>query len=305
MTSSPSRPPVRRGARRLGLPLLVALLAALGSCGLAGPGATGQGRGDNTSTAVTTPTASSSRPGSAAATANPMGCGESATAPVGKDGLADAVMRVEESGVRVAVAYVADGDVVHLGTLGRTAAWSTSKVPLAIAVVQSGLGSEQASNLSAALRLSDNDAAAALWRALGSDATASQKVTAVLRQAGDTTTTVPLTQTYAPYSIVGQTTWSVDAQARFLLAATCLEGGVNVLSELSAVDASQRWGIGGLPGAVFKGGWGPPKGGGFEVRQLGWYESPGGRVYVALAAQASTFTVATNALDTLALAMQR
>ena len=126
----------------------------------------------------------------------------------------------------------------------------------------------------------------------------------VLRQTGDLTTQVPNTQTYAPYSVFGQTLWPVESQVQFMKQAPCLVGANAVLPEMANVDPSQRWGLGRLPGAVFKGGWGPPMSGGYEARQLGWYEAEGKRVYVAMAARAPTFGAATNALDRLAAALR-
>jgi hypothetical protein len=231
--------------------------------------------------------------------ANAEPCEGSAARPAGAAALPAVVARIEASGPLVAVAYINGEEVVSLGSLGVTAAWSTSKVPLAFAVVQAGLQAAQSANLKAALRSSDNASAAALWHALGTNAVAAQKVTVVLRQAGDTTTKVPSTATYAPYSVFGQTMWSVEAQARFMKEAPCLVGAAAVLSEMAQVDPSQRWGMGRLTGAVFKGGWGPPKSGGYEARQLGWYEVGGAKAYVAMSVRASSFSAATNALDLL------
>jgi len=231
-------------------------------------------------------------------------CEGSAAPPAGASALPAVVARIEASGPRVAVAYINGDQVVSLGSLGVTAAWSTSKVPLAFAVVQEGLQSAQSTNLTAALRSSDNAAAAALWHALGTNAAAAEKVTAVLRQAGDSTTKVPSTQTYAPYSVFGQTLWSVEAQARFMKEAPCLVGAAAVLPEMAQVDPSQRWGMGLLTGAVFKGGWGPPKSGGYEARQLGWYEVGGAKAYVAMSVRASSFSAATNALDLLSAGLR-
>jgi len=270
----------------------------------ASPGETGESsEGDvspNPNVADDTHAAS---PAAEASTTTTM-CDSPATRPKGAATLPDVVARIEAGGAHAAVAYI-DGDrVVRLGSLGITAAWSTSKVPLAFAVVQKGLQSAQAVNLKAALRSSDNTAAAALWHALGTDGTAAETVSSVLRQAGDTTTKVPSIQTYAPYSVFGQTMWSVEAQARFMEEAPCLVGAGVVLAEMAQVDSSQRWGIGRLPGAVFKGGWGPPKSGGYEARQLGWYQVDGGKTYVAMSVRASSFSAATNDLDMLSAGLR-
>ncbi len=242
------------------------------------------------------------KPTSSAPAAN---CEVPGVVPPGAAGLAAAVAAVEAGGTKVALAYVSPDGIVKLGSSGTTAAWSTSKVPLAVAVVRAGGAQSQASAIRNALRASDNDAAAQLWRFLGTDDQAAAKVTAVLRDAGDATTTVPNRQTYAPYSVFGQTMWPVEAQAAFVRRLPCLAGSSQVVAEMSQVVSSQRWGLGRLPGAVFKGGWGPGRSGGYEVRQLGWYDSSAGRVFVAVSVRAGSFDSGTAALDRLAAALGR
>ncbi len=242
------------------------------------------------------------KPTSSAPAAN---CEVPGVVPPGATGLAAAVAAVEAGGTKVALAYVSPDGIVKLGSLGTTAAWSTSKVPLAVAVVRAGGAQSQASAIRNALRASDNDAAAQLWRFLGTDDQAAAKVTAVLRDAGDATTTVPNRQTYAPYSVFGQTMWPVEAQAAFMRRLPCLAGSSQAVAEMAQVVSSQRWGLGRLPGAVFKGGWGPGRSGGYEVRQLGWYDSSAGRVFVAVSVRAGSFDAGTAALDRLAAALGR
>lgn len=191
--------------------------------------------------------------------------------------------------------------VVATGGLENQAAWSTSKVPLAMAVIQSGQGPEMAAHISAALRYSDNGAAQALWWAVGTDDSArAAAVTDVLRQTGDPTTTVPEHQMQPPYSIFGQTQWSAASQVGFAQQLPCLAGADQVIEDMANVSAGQSWGLGWQPGAVFKGGWGP-NAGGYLVRQFGWYQdAAGSRVLVALAVQAGSFEAGVAALDAMA-----
>lgn len=182
------------------------------------------------------------------------------------------------------------------------AAWSTSKVPLALAVIQAGNQSKQLSNIQAALQLSDNSAAAALWTSLGtSNSERARAVTAILRKAGDNKTTVPTSQTYAPYSIFGQTKWSTSDQVAFAMKLPCMEGSGPVISAMGKVDQSQQWGMGRLPQATFKGGWGPTRQGGYLVRQFGWFtNTQGQRVAFAMAVQAGSFDGGITVLNALA-----
>lgn len=86
-----------------------------------------------------------------------------------------------------------------VGDLGSGSAWSTSKVPIALRVLEeaggpSGLSATQADEMRRALTLSDNEAAAALFadleRTHGGIAGASAAVGEVLREAGDSTTQI-------------------------------------------------------------------------------------------------------------------
>lgn len=211
-----------------------------------------------------------------------------------------------ELGVRLSLSWNDDeGGVSTVGTLDDQPAWSTIKVPLALAAVDAGLADKMSRDIQAALRSSDNTAADNLWTALGTDnhdrATA---VTAVLRNAGDTGTTVPSTRLYKPYSVVGQTQWTTAAQVGFLNQLPCWTGADRIVANMTAVEPGQRWGLGKLHGAVFKGGWGPTRTGGYTVRQLGWFvDADGARVPLAMAVRASSFAAGTSALTALAQAL--
>lgn len=193
--------------------------------------------------------------------------------------------------------------IVTTGDLTNLPAWSTAKVPLSLAVVQDGQGDALAPSISAALQGSDNEAADVLWRSLGDDdATRAEAVTAVFRQADDDVTFVPTSALRPPFSVFGQTQWSTAAQVGFLTQLPCLVGADQIIQDMAGVTDSQRWGLGVLPEATFKGGWGPEDADGGElVRQFGWYTDTTGRIVpVALAVRATSFGTGVAVLDEFA-----
>ncbi|HSS04326.1 MAG TPA: hypothetical protein VLK89_03935 [Solirubrobacterales bacterium] len=173
-------------------------------------------------------------------------------------------------------------EAVSFGSLQSGSAWSTSKVPISLRVLEdaggpSGLSSAQAEEMRSALTLSDNEAAAALFgdleRSHGGLVGASAAVGEVLREGGDSSTQIS-TQGRGEFSTYGQTEWSLANQQRFMssLAANCVGGSESsdyVLGLMGEVS-SDTWGLGsaGLP-ARWKGGWGPGVDGGYLVRQMG------------------------------------
>jgi hypothetical protein len=173
-------------------------------------------------------------------------------------------------------------EAVSFGSLQSGSAWSTSKVPIALRVLEdtggpSGLSSPQAEEMRRALTLSDNEAAASLFadleRSHGGLGGASTAVAEVLREGGDSSTQVS-TRGRGEFSSYGQTEWSLANQQRFMssLAAGCVGGSESseYVLDLMGEVSSDTWGLGsaGLP-ARWKGGWGPGVDGGYLVRQMG------------------------------------
>lgn len=219
-----------------------------------------------------------------------------------------AVADAEAAGSAVRVSwYSPDGGGIRTaGSLEDLPAWSTSKIPLALAVTASGQGQSEADAITLALEESDNSAADTLWTSLGlTDAERADAVTGVLRAAGDSRTTVPAEQLVAGFSIFGQTQWATSDQVSFLSRLPCLDGADEVVTAMGQVDPAQAWGIGSRTGAAYKGGWGPSPAGGYTVREFGWYtNSSGQRVLVALAAQNTAgFDTATTVLGRLSAAL--
>jgi hypothetical protein len=184
--------------------------------------------------------------------------------------------------VGAAIGAPGSSDVLSVGDLASGSAWSTSKIPIALRLLEdvggpSGLNSTQADEMRRALTLSDNDAAAALFADLeaahGGVGGASAAVQEVLREAGDATTQIS-TAGRGEFSSYGQTEWSLANQEQFMsaLAAGCIgdRASREYVLDLMGEVSSDTWGLGsaGLP-ARWKGGWGPGVDGRYLVRQMG------------------------------------
>lgn len=228
----------------------------------------------------------------AAATESPHSASSSALAT----DFADVAAGLEGE-VGATIGAPGSSQVVAVGDLSSGSAWSTSKVPIALRVLQdvggpSGLSAAQTDEMRRALTLSDNEAAAALFADLerkhGGLVGASAAVGEVLREAGDGTTEIS-TQGREGFSTYGQTDWSLANQQLFMsrLAAKCIgsaEADEYVLGLMGEVS-SDSWGLGsaGVP-ARWKGGWGPGTDGRYLVRQMGVLEVGGKEAVVTLAA---------------------
>jgi hypothetical protein len=192
------------------------------------------------------------------------------------------VTRASGAKVGVAIAPIGNGSAPKLfGDQSLLPAWSTIKVPLAMAALR---GSQLVTGAArAAITQSDNAAAEELWESLGDPGTAAGKVESVLSEAGDPTT-VESRRVRPEFSAFGQTRWPLASQASFLAAAGCDARNGPVLDLMNQIASDQRWGLGKLPGARFKGGWGPSPSGQYIVRQIGIVDTQSGKVAVALAA---------------------
>ena len=167
------------------------------------------------------------------------------------------------------------------GDASSFASWSTMKVPVAIAALKEH--PEMTVEATNAIEVSDNGAADMLW-----NATTPEAVEAVLAEGG-APVTVERNITRPGFSAFGQTQWSVADQARFASNLGCVAGSGPVLEMMGNV--AQNYGLGTIPGARFKGGWGPSISGAYEVRQLGLVPDAAGRtIPVAIAASAADGT---------------
>jgi len=197
----------------------------------------------------------------------------------------------------IAIGPPGSGPAASGGSFTTGSAWSTSKVPVALRVLQeaggpSGLSSGQEEEIRAALTASDNAAALSLFGDLeeryGGAAGAAAAVDEVLAEAGDTTTHVSSVGRNG-FTSFGQTEWALDLQELFMsrLVAGCVGSPASrelVLGLMGEVS-SDTWGLGsaGVP-ARWKGGWGPGVDGRYLARQMGTLSVEGGEAVVALAA---------------------
>lgn len=177
-----------------------------------------------------------------------------------------------------------DSNVAATGKFTTGPAWSTSKVPVSIAAVrQYGMTPQ----VEAAITISDNDAAEATWYSLGDDATAGAITNEILREGGDQATVMGTDRVREQYTVFGQTQWDLDDQAIFGANMQCIEAGPEVAELMGRIADEQAYGLGHIPNAHFKGGWGPDDAGVYLVRQFGFIpgEKPGTFIGVAIAAQ--------------------
>ncbi|MFI6867292.1 hypothetical protein [Nocardia sp. NPDC050406] len=207
--------------------------------------------------------------------------------------------------VGLAVMPVGGERMVALGDWTTGAAWSTMKVPLTLAALRNNSGYSGAA--STAITASDNASADTLWQSLGTADVAAQAVQDVLREGGDSTTKVPATRSRAEYSAFGQAEWSLADQVHFGAQLPCLPQSESVISLMSKISYGQRWGLGTLDNAQFKGGWGPDTSGNYLVRQFGLLPVEGGEIAIALAAQpnSGSFDDGTVILNKLAALVEK
>jgi hypothetical protein len=200
-----------------------------------------------------------------------------------------------------------DQPVSEVGTLREGPAWSTIKVPIALAIEARANGrpsDSERSLMSRAISLSDNAAAQALWDSFGSPEEAAAAVETILREAGDSSTRVETTVVRPPFTSFGQTLWTLAEQQRFIAALPCLRYGDDVMPLMADVADNQQWGLKVVdPAAYVKGGWGPDPSGRYLARQIGILEFSNGRqiaVSMATVAADGSFASATSNLDEIA-----
>jgi hypothetical protein len=202
------------------------------------------------------------------------------------------------------LAYQPLGDthLVQLGDWETGPAWSTVKVPLSVAALRRSSSDEVVSLVHRAITESDNSAAEALWGVLGGGQPAATAVDAVLASYGDRSTHTQSRQIRPPFTPFGQTTWSLTHQVTFMSRLYCSADASSVIQEMNHISAGQRWGLGTLPGATFKGGWGPDTSGRYLVRQFGVVTLGRARVAVAVSVEpgSGSFSEGTRDLDQIA-----
>ena len=302
-----NRPDRDRLLAVLGTAGLAAVLAGLVWLGLhtgdlaAGPLPSGAPGATSTPTPNPAPAPAPTGTAAAGAPSPPSGPTTAAAEPAVAAAFAEESARL---GGDYSLVWVDSAGVHVLGPAPASPAWSTIKVPLAIAALEADSATATRSQVEAALTRSDNAAADALWVALGPPETAAEAVDEVLAGLGSAGTHTQPQRVTPPFSPYGQTVWSVPDAARFAAALACTPGASpagEVRQVMADVVADQRWGIGQLDAAHFKGGWGPEAGGAYVLRQLGDARVGDERFALALWARAGDGQYARGADDLSAL----
>ncbi|WP_253900626.1 hypothetical protein [Mycobacterium asiaticum] len=196
----------------------------------------------------------------------------------------------------MAIAYPGRDAVDLLGHWTTGVAWSTVKVPLAIAALQADR--HRAELVVKAITESDNPASEQLWMQLGEPPEAARQVQAVLAATGDTSTVIESQRLRKGFTAFGQTVWSLDRQARFAANLPDVPGAAPVVELMRQLVPHQRWGLAAKDVAA-KGGWGPLPDGCYLTRQFGIVPADSGHIGVALAAEAETFEAGQVAVNQL------
>lgn len=200
--------------------------------------------------------------------------------------------------VGVAVASSDRVEVYSFGSWIRGVAWSTIKVPLAVAAMRADRQCAEQLVVKA-ITESDNPASEALWSQLGEPVDAARLVQRVVAAAGDCETLVESRRLRAGFTAFGQTQWSLRQQARFAANLGALPEAAPVLELMRQLVPEHRWGLA-SKGIATKGGWGPGPDDGYLVRQFGVVPvAADRRLGVALSAQGRTFDECVNVVGLL------
>lgn len=200
---------------------------------------------------------------------------------------------------KVGLAVARPDRTFSLGSWWSGVAWSTIKVPLAIAALRKDwLGARELATK--AVTESDNRASEQLWSQLGEPAEAARQVQAVVAEGGDTATVVESRRLRRGFTAFGQTQWSLQRQARFAAELSTIPDAAEVIDMMQRLSPTQRWGLA-AKGLAAKGGWGPGGRDEYLVRQFGVVPTPTGNWGVALAADThdGVFETGVDVLDTL------
>jgi hypothetical protein len=198
----------------------------------------------------------------------------------------------------VGIAIARPDRTYALGSWQSGVAWSTIKVPLAIAALRTDW--LRARDLAKkAITESDNQASEQLWSGLGGPADAAPQVQGIIAEGGDTATVVESRRLRRGFTAFGQTQWTLQRQARFAAELPTIPGAADVIDLMQNLTAAQQWGLA-AKGIAAKGGWGPGVDGGYLVRQFGIMPTPSGQWGVALAADAEAFEAGVEVINALA-----
>jgi len=219
--------------------------------------------------------------------------------------------------VELAVAPLGAGRREVLGADEAAHGWSTTKVPVLVALLRArgseGLTAQEQAWAQTAITESNNESVLALFgdleRLKGGLVGASRSMESLLRASGDDETVVATAPPPAgAVTTFGQTEWSPGEAVKFFraLALGCLlsPGETSyVLGLMENIEPAESWGLGsaGFGSVAFKGGWGPESGGGYLVRQSGIVDPRSSKgAAVAIVAFAPSFASGTEMLTRMA-----
>lgn len=182
----------------------------------------------------------------------------------------DALVREVEArhGGRATVSVAGAGAQFTAGDNRPEPAFSTMKVPSAIVALRNDPGTY--ADVEATVIRSDNAASYRL-----NSVVPGPSLDAVIAEAGSRTTNSAAWR-------MG-TLWSTSDQAQFASGLRCVSGHEPVLEMMGRVVPEQRFGLGRIPGARFKGGWNFHEEG-HLARQFGLMPGPHGDIAVAITA---------------------
>jgi hypothetical protein len=183
----------------------------------------------------------------------------------------------------IGIAIARPDRTYSLGRWSSGVAWSTIKVPLAIAALRNDRSHAQ-DLVVKAITESDNRASEQLWSQLGDPTDAARQVQAIIAECGDTATMVESRRLRRGFTAFGQTQWALDRQARFAAQLPFIPDAPAVIDLMHRLTSDQRWGLA-AKGIAAKAGWGPGIGGDYLVRQFGIVPTQSGQWGVALAAE--------------------
>lgn len=225
--------------------------------------------GDSTALAVGSPSPHAAAPAPALAPTPGMDAGSAS--PAVSPAAEEPALHPDLTSGRNAIAFAPlskPNEIVVLGSVASSKAWSTSKVLVICAYLREVAGGDpgrltqrQDKLIDKALRASDMDALLMLRGEIRGGS--GRAMTSILRSIGDT-------ETVAPDQREGSMTWTVDQQVRFMAAlhhgkVVSAETSRYVLDRLRPID-SQAWGLGTIGASAYKGGWLTRKS---ETRQMG------------------------------------
>ncbi|WIM67831.1 hypothetical protein QP027_00025 [Corynebacterium breve] len=201
---------------------------------------------------------------------------------ISKSDLEEKVGKIEEETDTTMSVAITDGDEMRaVGHIGQFPAWSTIKVPIALAAVEECSYDDAYRDelITASIEWSDNDAAYYLWTCLGDPETADARTEEMISRGGTSLHMEPA---------FGLTRWSIPSQAQFGHYISSLDEGNPVIEAMHNIDEEQSYGLGTLDDAAFKGGWSDDEDGSWHTRQFGFFNHDGETYGVAIAARSES-----------------